>query len=182
MIQSRHRFCLLLRRQICLNPVLLGGLQSPTSLALSLRRNLATPRWTKPTGLIEPWSAMEDHQHRSALWYFRMAYCVINENPCRWSFNRYFFVIRLIDVDLCLYTLWLPTHRKRSICTSKGWPTAKSRNSSLSPLFSKSIRRRMRLHCNINSFSKLSTRSTYIKGQCNPKMKLVSNERALVGE
>ncbi len=28
-----------LRRQICLNPVCLGGLQSPVSLALSLRRS-----------------------------------------------------------------------------------------------------------------------------------------------
>ncbi|MCP3661473.1 MAG: hypothetical protein GY696_03090 [Gammaproteobacteria bacterium] len=37
MIQSSHRFGLLFRRQICLNPVCLGGLRSQASLALSRR-------------------------------------------------------------------------------------------------------------------------------------------------
>ncbi len=38
MVQSSHRFGLLLRPQICLNPVWLSGLRSPASLALSGRQ------------------------------------------------------------------------------------------------------------------------------------------------
>ncbi len=70
MIQSSHRFGILLRRQICLNPVWPGGLRSPASLELSLlpigraaltltahppnciETNLATPRRTKPAAWL----------------------------------------------------------------------------------------------------------------------------------
>ncbi len=48
MIQSSHRFGLLLRRQICLNPVWLGGLRSPDSLGLRLATLALTahpPNW-----------------------------------------------------------------------------------------------------------------------------------------
>ncbi len=69
MMESRHGFGLLLRRQICLNAIWPGG--QPASLALSLRpiglaalalaahtpnwlqTNLATSWGTKPASLIE---------------------------------------------------------------------------------------------------------------------------------
>ncbi len=83
MVQSGHRFGLLVRRQICLNPVWLGGLRSTASLALSrrpfglatlaltaqppnwIRKNLANPRRTKPAGLTESWSVIGIIIHHS---------------------------------------------------------------------------------------------------------------------
>ncbi len=98
------------RRQICLNPVWHGEPLSPASLVLSRRpfglvtraltahppnwiqTNLATPRRTKPPGLIESWSVMGDHHHRhhhhhSSLWYFFMTYWTIIEKQVKFMWN-----------------------------------------------------------------------------------------------
>ncbi len=73
MIQQRHRFGILLRRQICLNSVWRVGCEGERSESdrvsaseaedRSLTTNLATPRRAKPAGLIESYSVMGDHHH-----------------------------------------------------------------------------------------------------------------------
>ncbi len=70
MTKSSHRFGLLLRRQICLNPVWIGGLRSPDSLALS----------RQPPGLATHTKCDGDHYHHSSLWYFCQEYDLLNEH------------------------------------------------------------------------------------------------------
>ncbi len=44
-----------------------------------IQTNLASPRRTKPAGLIESWSVMRDHHHHSSLWYFYEGYDLLIE-------------------------------------------------------------------------------------------------------